>query len=558
VCVVRIIQGSATEAYYSIASDGFVDLEYEEAVSVGEVTSLHDAGVHSIRNGSGTGETLVTLHVYSPPLRAGRRFVGRVSPVPRHRGRAESTPTVAVVGGGFSGSMTAAQLMRQATAPVRVVLVERQGAIGEGVAYATREPAHRLNVPAENMSARPDSPRDFLDWLRAREPGVEAGAFASRQLYADYLRETLQAASRDSVATLDIVFDEVRRLAKTPLGPWMVHLARGASFRADAVVLAIGHNPPSDPVGSRWSGPRGRFLSDPWRPFAVNAIQPDEPVLILGGGLTAVDMVLSLTEHPRSAVISLVSLRGLAPQSHRADPLQPLDLGSWVADRLGQGVTALGLSRAIRALIADAAKSGADWRQVIDGLRPHTPALWRALPWRSRSAFLRHLRPFWEVHRHRMPPEIGERLSALVAEGRVRILAGRIEWAAAESAQVHIRIHSRTEGAPHDLSVGWVVNCTGPRPSNRPESNPAIASLAARGKIRPDPLSLGLETSPGGAVLARDGERLEDLWVVGTLRKPDCWESTAVPELREQTVDVARQVLRWKTRPVVAKGPGAE
>jgi predicted metal-dependent enzyme (double-stranded beta helix superfamily) len=88
VCVVRIIQGTAVEAYYSIAPDGFVDLEYEETVAAGQITSLHDAGIHAVRNGSSNGETLVTLHVYSPPLRAGRRFVpifDGVTGAPRQR-----------------------------------------------------------------------------------------------------------------------------------------------------------------------------------------------------------------------------------------------------------------------------------------------------------------------------------------------------------------------------------------------------------------------------------------------------------------------------------------
>ena len=545
VCVVRIVRGTATEAYYSIASDGFVDIEYEETVATDRVTSLHDAGVHSIRNASSAGETLVTLHVYSPPLRAGRRFVSRRTPVQGRPSSGESLPTVAVIGGGFSGSMTAANLLRHAAWPLRVILVERQGSIGEGVAYATREPAHRLNVPAESMSAWPERPGDFLDWMRSRYPEVRTGDFPARQLYGDYVRDTVSATAQRSSGVLDIVFDEARRVAQTPAGHWMVHLARGSSFRAAAVVLALGHSPPSDPIGPKWAGPRSRYVRDPWRPFAMNAIQEDEPVLILGTGLTAVDTVLSLTEHARSARIFLVSLNGLAPQSHASTPLPPLDLNRWIGEQLkgGRPVSALALSRDLRALVRQLRKDGVDWRQAVDGLRPHTAELWKALPLRERRAFLSRLRPFWEVHRHRMPPAIASRLSGLIGERKVEIIAGRIESASESDDQVAVRIRSRGGGLEKELRVGWVVNCTGPLPSNRPESNPAIASLMARRQITPDALALGIETSSRGNAMAANGEELADVFVVGTLRKPACWESTAVPELREQAAQVAVEIL---------------
>jgi uncharacterized NAD(P)/FAD-binding protein YdhS/predicted metal-dependent enzyme (double-stranded beta helix superfamily) len=545
VCVVRIVQGTATEAYYSIASDGFVDLEYEETVATDRVTSLHDAGVHSIRNASPAGETLVTLHVYSPPLRAGRRFVSRRTPVQGRPSPDDSIPTVAVIGGGFSGSITAANLLRRAASPLRVILVERQGSIGEGVAYATREPAHRLNVPAESMSAWPERSGDFLDWMRRRNPEVQTGDFPARQLYGDYVRDTVSDTAQRSCGALDIVFDEARRVSQTPAGHWMVHLARGSSFRAAAVVLALGHSPPSDPIGPKWAGPRSRFVRDPWRPFAMNAIQEDEPVLILGTGLTAVDTVLSLTEHSRSAKISLVSLNGLAPQSHANTPLSPVDLSRWIEEQLkgGRPVSALALSRGIRALVRRLRKDGVDWRQAVDGLRPHTAALWKALPLRERRAFLSRLRPFWEVHRHRMPPAIASRLSGLIGERKVEIIAGRIESASESGDQVAVRVRSRGGGLEEELRVGWVVNCTGPLPSNRPESNPAIASLMARRQITPDALALGIETSSRGNAVAANGEELADVFVVGTLRKPACWESTAVPELREQAAQVAVEIL---------------
>ncbi|MGJ0452107.1 MAG: FAD/NAD(P)-binding protein [Methylocystis sp.] len=268
ICVLQVVQGEAAEGCYRIATDGFVDLEYEETVRTGEVTAFGDAGVHTVRSASQIGETLVTVHAYAPPLRDFRRFVPRPSePAGKRRPTSDDAPTVVIVGGGFSGSKTAAQILRRADAPLRVVLVERRGAVGEGVAYATREPMHLLNVPAGRMSAWPDRPDDFVEWARRRHGNVHPSDFLPRQWYGEYVRDTLLASAADigGSANLSVVFDEVRRVARHPAGGWMLHLEGGPSVRADAVVLAIGHCPPADPIGGKWTGPRTRFIGDPLR-----------------------------------------------------------------------------------------------------------------------------------------------------------------------------------------------------------------------------------------------------------------------------------------------------
>jgi uncharacterized NAD(P)/FAD-binding protein YdhS len=153
--------------------------------------------------------------------------------------------------------MTAAQILRRTGTAIHISLIERRGAVGEGLAYATREQAHLLKVPAGRMSAWPDRSDDFLEWA-LRIIGESCGTGPGEQ------------------ARLSIIFDEVRRVARHPGGGWMVHLERGSSLRADAVVLAIGHRPPSDPIGRKWIGPRTRLIADPWRPFAMNVVRPDD------------------------------------------------------------------------------------------------------------------------------------------------------------------------------------------------------------------------------------------------------------------------------------------
>jgi uncharacterized NAD(P)/FAD-binding protein YdhS/predicted metal-dependent enzyme (double-stranded beta helix superfamily) len=550
VSAMQVLQGEAIEGTWRTSADGYVDQEFETPVRCGEMTAWQDAGVHTVRNSADSKETLITVHVYAPPLTDFRRFVARpatVTAVPRSQA---AIPTIAIVGGGFSGSMSAAQVLRQAAtsgAAIRVVLIERNGAVGEGLAYATRDGAHLLNVAAGRMSAWPDRPNDFVQWASRRYHAVEPSSFLPRQWYGEYIREILTAVAQEagSNANFTVAFDEVRRLVRQPDGRWMISFAHGPSLAADGVVLAIGHRPPSDPIGRLWSGPRERFIADPWQPFAANAIQDHEPVVILGSGLTAVDTVLTLAERPRTGPITLVSRRGLLPQSHATTATPPMNLGPVVAELLQapEELRAHSLARLLHRKAREVMANGGDWRSVMDGLRPHTAVLWQALPVNERRQFLTRLRPFWEVHRHRMAPDVAKRFYELLERKAVRIVAGSVASAAAEPDGIRLYVRERGDDRLLEIRAGWVINCTGPTASNSADSNPAIGSLIVHGYVRPDELSLGLETTSNGNAIDATGKSVANLFIVGTLRKPLLWESTAVPELREQAAMVAEQLI---------------
>jgi uncharacterized NAD(P)/FAD-binding protein YdhS len=546
ISAMQVLQGHAVEGTWHTASDGYVDLEFETPVHTGEMTAWQDAGVHTVRNCADAAETLITIHVYAPPLKDFRRFVPRPNKVGVATPRRSEFPTVAIVGGGFSGSMCAAQILRRACtagAPVRVVLIERQGAVGEGLAYATRDLAHLLNVPAARMSAWPDRPNDFVEWATRHYRAVAPGEFLPRQWYGEYVRETLTTLAQQSGASLTVVFDEVRRLVRRPEGGWMISLARGTSLPADHVVLAIGHRPPPDPIGRLWSGPRGRFVSDPWKAFAANAVRGDEPVVVVGSGLTAIDAVLSLSQQARTAPITLISRRGMLPQAHATTPIPPVNLGPLLSDLLQDPdkLRARTLARLLRRKIKT---DGLDWRAVIDAVRPHTAKVWHALSLRERRRFLAHLRPYWEIHRHRMAPDVARAFGELLECKLVRILAGSIASAQADADTVRLYVRERGDERLIELRAKWVINCTGPAASNSAESNPAIGSLLVHGSVRADELSLGLDTTPEGNAIDAAGNVAQDLFIVGTLRKPLLWETTAVPELREQASVVADQIFQ--------------
>ena len=546
VSAMKVVRGEAVEQTFVLDDEGYATTVATARLGPGDLTAWHDAGVHAVGNAG--AETLVTVNVYAPPLGQFRRFNVQPAQVAGNR-EGPASRTVLVVGGGFSGTMAAAQLVRQAEAAnvrLRIVLAERSGTVGEGVAYGTPDPGHLLNVPAGRMSAWPDRPHDFVEWLGSVIGPTAPCDFVPRAWYGRYVRETLLAERRRARFTAcETLFDEVRRISRRPDGGWVAHFANGASVLADEIVLAIGHRPPSDPLAGIWRGPKSRYVANPWRPFATTAIGSDDPVVILGTGLTAIDTLVSLTAGGRTAPVHLISRRGLTPRVHKLPAAAAADLGGLAADCLGAagGPRIRDLFRRVRAAADAASAEGADWRSVIDGLRPHTARLWAAANGAERRRFLRHVRPLWEVVRHRMAPEHGGRLDAWRRDGLLEILAGRIDVVTADTTGVRLAVRRRGSDERLTLAAAWVVNCTGPEPSNRAEANPAIGSLLLQGWAAPDELNLGLLTDADGRAVTAAGEVVPDLHVVGTLRKPAAWESTAVPELRGQAEAVATRIV---------------
>jgi uncharacterized NAD(P)/FAD-binding protein YdhS len=466
-------------------------------------------------------------------------------------------PVVCIIGGGFSGCVTAANVLRLAAQShqcVDVHLVERRNTVGEGPAYGTRDPSHLLNVRASNMSAIASEPDHFVHWLRARGSALGPADFAPRTMYGEYVRDTLDDAARMArgVGSLFMCLDEARRVMRRPDGGWLVHCAKGPSIGADVVVLASGLGSLGDPFHGRWHGSRDRWIADPWTPHAVSRIKPDEPVAIIGSGLTAVDVVLTLagSQAPtRSAPIAVISRHAWLPQPHSPIGPKPAILDAHVKALLdAPRLTARSLVRWFREVLdqARAHASNVDWRAVVDGLRPHTARIWRALPHVERARALRHIRPLWEVHRHRMASPVAEQVGAAIGRGDITMVAGRPERADAHDGVIDLRVRtpSRGPGMEQALRVAWVVNCTGPLAPHVGNADPAIASLVDSGDLQADQLGLGVDTDSQGQARAADGRIADDLLLVGSLRRPECWESTAAPDLRVQAAEVAELALR--------------
>jgi uncharacterized NAD(P)/FAD-binding protein YdhS len=452
--------------------------------------------------------------------------------------------TIAVVGGGASGVLTAVQLLRHPSdQPRTVVLIDRRATLGTGTAFGTRRPCHRLNVPAACMSAFPDDPGHFLAWARERDPSVTAATFVSRSIYGEYLRHVLRDEASELVPNRHLcpVTGEVESIEVSESGGGTVWMRDGAAVQADAVVLALGNLPPTNPaVDDPTFYESARYTRDPWAPGAIDAIPVDEPVLLIGTGLTAVDVVLSLEARGHRDVVRAVSRHGLVPHAHRVEapnPPLPIALDDVLAAR-----TARELLHAVRAAVRDADARGGEWRDVVDALRPHVQGIWQSLGETEQRRFVAHVARYWEVHRHRLAPEVARTFDALLANGTFRVTRGRLVGFAETDAGVDVSIRT-PERTLEVVRVGHVVNCTGPRYGIVGADEPAIDSLTAAGRARPGPLGLGLDVDDRGAVLDAAGRASTVLFALGALRRGNLWESTAIPEIRAQAADLATVLL---------------
>lgn len=452
--------------------------------------------------------------------------------------------TVLIIGGGFSGTAVAANLLRGAR-PLRVVLLNRFGPIGRGVAYGTRLESHVLNVPAGQMALFPDEPDGFLRFAQERDPSIGAGTFVARQLYGEYLARELSRAeaASGSGSSLERLIGEARSLeTRAGNGAPLVRLANGDTLEADHVVLALGnYSPDNPPLEDPSFYESARYVRDPWIRGSLDAVGPEDAVLLVGTGLTMMDIALDLRTRGCLGPFHAVSRRGLVPHAHREGGATGLTAS--LPSEFGGARTTRAYLRLLRRTAAAHEAAGGDWRAVVGAIRMSTPELWRRLDRPERARFLRHVRPWWDIHRHRAAPRTAQAVREMISADELRVLGGRVVSLEEEEDGVRVRIRLRGGSTIGDLRVDRVVNCTGPSTDARRLADPLIASLRQAGLIRPDPLGLGIDADEQGAILDAAGRPSDRLWLIGPLLKARDWEATAVPELRRLAAEVARQLL---------------
>ncbi|GGC87500.1 FAD/NAD(P)-binding protein [Chelatococcus reniformis] len=426
-----------------------------------------------------------------------------------------------IIGGGASGVILACHLLRRPEVDIRITLIERREQVGRGLAYSTDHPGHLLNVRAHSMSMFADDPEHFSRWLRhgdgPTDGGIDGFHFAQRSRYAHYLRHTLEqlAGAGDRFRRVE---GECQALVETEAGV-EARLADGSRHAGTTAFLAVGYDAPVSAV-------------------SVDEVVPDDTVLIRGTGLGMVDLFIALAARRHRGPIIALSRRGQLPQVHRQSAALPIDaagvpFGAEMSQTLGW----------VRRLVRDAREQGRDWRDVVDGLRPHSQKLWQSWSVAQRRRFLTHLRPWWDSHRHRTAPQIAQVVEEALASGKLTVIAGRIAGEEAAAGRLRVAVRQRGSGAVRIVDVDRCFDCTGV--SCHPlGSNPVLRDLVSRGGARPDALGLGLDVAGDGAVVGRDGRVSPRVYGVGPVTRAALWEITAVPDIRLQCAAMVERHLR--------------
>jgi uncharacterized NAD(P)/FAD-binding protein YdhS len=436
---------------------------------------------------------------------------------------------IAIVGGGATGALAALHLARRfEVGRAEILLIDRSRNIGRGLAYSTRDPRHLLNVRVGNMSAFADQPDHLLDWLRERgtRSGVDCPTefcFIPRSTYGAYISDLVgRALASGAVRCMhDTCIDAVESADSVAL-----HLDSGRSIVADRVVLATGFGAKPALDGVR--------AAQAWTDGSLDDLPGDAPILIVGSGLTMVDTAVSLDRRGHRGPIMVVSRRGLLSSAHR-----PVSSRQLSADAVPFGAELSELLAWLRGLAARVSADGADWRSAIDALRPHAQQLWRSMSGEQKRRFLRHARVYWDVHRHRMAPEIERHMMRLRSSGRLTIVAGRALSAVERADGVDVRIARRGAKAIEERRFARIIDCTGPPDDPKRSANPLIRALLARGAARADPLGIGLDVAEDYALVDAKGRPSRRIQAIGPLTRAAFWECIAIPDIRLQCQDIA-------------------
>lgn len=447
---------------------------------------------------------------------------------------------ILIVGGGFSGTMLAVHLLRQSSS-LSLAVMDAGSLPGRGLAYSSPQKFHLLNVPAGEMSAFPDAPDDFLQWARTHfDPDVRERSFPPRSIYGAYIGDLLEQARSEAGK------ERFRWLRNTAMSlersgcRLAVQALRGPEVLARVVVLATGNFPPANPRGAGLETATAYFQF-PWSPDALKRIPATSDVLLLGSGLTSVDFIMALRSKAFRGTVHVLSRKGLLPRARR----QHRPIETWpIFWNSKSPRTVRGLARLIRSEVRAAAEKGIDWRAVIDSLRPVTQKIWLSLSVDEKRRFLRHARTFWDVHRHRVAPEIADVLADMRAEGQVVLHVGVLSSYTDHRNCAEVKYWDRDSRTQKSLRVARVINCTGSETDCRRIEDSLILSLFVQGLARPDPLFLGLDVDQKGRVLDYEGTASRRLYAIGPPRKGSLWETTTVYEIRQQAVEIAHRLVQ--------------
>ena len=445
------------------------------------------------------------------------------------------TQHAVIVGGGYTGTCTAIQLSRQARQPLRISIVEQRDAVGQGLAYSSPDPDHRLNAPDMVHFVTPDDPDQLCRWYEeqggaAFDAAAEVGdgvLHIRRGDFGRFLGQQFAVYQSNNPSGSSLVHVRDRALDICKQGNrFRISLESSRTLEAGLVVIATSNERPAIPAA--FAGPIAEhpsFFANPWDLPKIEAIQANARLLFVGTALTATDLIVTRLRKKHTGKITAMSRRGLRSTS------RPKSGGgmtgpfwnrisrktSFFMAKHGPQSRLLDLIRLVRADIAEAEARGEPWQSAFDELRDSVWQVWPALPAAEKRRYMRHLRPWYDVHRFRLPPQIETTLESAMASGQLDYKAAQI--LSVENDRVGLAVTYRPRNTNKHVTETFdaIINCTGPEPRPDRTTNPFMRALVERGLARPHPVGVGFDVDDDCAAIGADGESDPRLRIFGPL-----------------------------------------
>lgn len=455
-------------------------------------------------------------------------------------------PAIAIVGGGFTGAAVALHLANGGSPPDcrRIVVFEPRERLGAGLAYDTSEPAHRINVPADKMSLHPDDPESFLRYAEDRgtaadDPDARNAAgqlFPRRSVFGEYVAH--QVAPHIASGAIEHRRETVSAILRQGAG-WRVETASGYAVYADVVILAVSHPAPALPgvLASLAATGHAGLIAEGAHAGALQSVGKDARVLVVGNGLTSADVIAALERLGHRGAIIAISRRGLRSKGHASVPQEPHgDFTSPFPTRASQ------LLRRVREVVREAGSQGITWHAVLDAVRKQGQDIWRALPERERRRLARHIRPYWDVHRFRIAPQVEQVLDRAIADKRLTVLAASLRGARAEADGIHVALKARGRDETLEAIVDAIVVTTGPAHGGILASQAFLRRLHEDGYVKLCDTGLGIACDGRSRAIDAAGAPVENLFIAGPLARGTFGELMGLPQVSEHALAVAKEV----------------
>jgi uncharacterized NAD(P)/FAD-binding protein YdhS len=456
---------------------------------------------------------------------------------------------IVIIGGGFTGTMTAVHLLEKSTEPCEIMIINKKDSLNKGTAYNPYSDNQLLNVITGKMSAFADKPDHFLDWVMKKKEFADKdktlilNAFLPRKLYGEYLseiwKESLKTAvsKKIKISEIDNYVEDIEIKDDSVF----VITGKGEVHKSDYCIIATGNNIPGNPAIKNTGFYKSKnYFKNPWNIESVKDLKNNLPVLIIGNGLTMVDTVFGLLEQGFRGEIFSISNNGFNILPHRHSGLKY----SKLTEELKENISLFELLKLVNKHIKTVREFGVSAEPVIDSLRPHTQKIWKSLSEKERKLFMSRLRHLWGVARHRIPLHSHDKIQQLRIEGKLHINAGKILDIIETENGIMTEYFDKKENKIKILYVSRVINCTGPESDLMKLDDSFLKNCLKKGILIQDKLKLGISTDTDSfKVINSSGKMHKNLFTIGSNLKGELWESTAVNELRGQSEKLAGYLL---------------